>query len=238
MKFSLTGILHWTFGLRYFHPDGLLDGVTAIPFVWDKGSPRSRLALIQGENAGGKSLFRRFIQVFCSKGEKYPVQEVIHLSMESRCGGIGGSAIARGFIYGDESWRATSSNTANTIEGSINTATGRDHPVVVYWDEPDIGMSARSAAGAGVRIAQWVDNLPEHVLAVFVTSHSPHLIHQLLRVKLKPHYICLGSEAAPPTAEAWVQAQMALDVEPILPVTVLETGQLRFKRIQKIQSDK
>ncbi len=169
---DLSKILEFIFELRYFSPDEAIGGQTAIPYVWDKGT--SRLVLVQGENAGGKSFFRRLLRAVTappragrgydappSAGGPFPIPEIIHLSMQGRTdNGVGMMPIARAMVYGDESWHATGVLTASTIEGAIKTATGRDHGVSIYWDEPDIGMSAAAAAGAGVRIREFVDTLP------------------------------------------------------------------------------
>jgi hypothetical protein len=221
--------------LRYFHPDKEIDGQVAIPYLWDKGD--IPLVLVLGENAGGKSFFRRLVQAVRQTDYEDSIKECIHLSMENRAGGsMTASPIVRSLIYGDEQYHATGDLTANTVTTGIKTARGRDHDLLMYWDEPDIGMSAASAAGAGVAIRKFVDTLPAHVKGVFVTSHSPALIHQLLQVKGKPHYIHLGVAAdAPPTAESWVKHHAdPFKVVPRLPEVISKEGHRRFKLIQAL----
>ena len=241
MPFSLTKMLARVFDTRYFEPDKAIDGQTAIPYVWVKG--KSKLILVLGENAGGKSFFRRMVQCVVSKNhgptDGQPVDECIHLSMQARTDtGLDMMPIARAMVYGDENYNATGVLTAHTIEGAISTATKRDHSVVIYWDEPDIGMAARSAAGAGVRIREFVDNLPAHIKAVVVTSHSPHLVAQLLKAKQAPHYIYLGDAQGPSTAQAWVTEQLDPNIVPRTPQQLSEDGHVRFRLIQKILDDK
>lgn len=233
---ELSRALASVFDLRYFGEDPDIDGQVAIPFIWTPGT--SKLVLVLGENSGGKSFFRRLLRLITHKGGNgakpgpHPVDEFIHLSMEARAGDMMYGP-ARAMVYGDESWNSTGSLTASTVSTAISTASGRTHPVLLYWDEPDIGMSARAASGVGVAIREWVETLPEHVEGVFVTTHSAHLVAELLKGSRTPHYIYLGNAEGPKTVEAWV-ADQAGPFEPIRPEQVQEAGRRRFKLIQGI----
>ena len=234
---NITDILDRVFDTNFFSPHPAIEGKTAIPYIWDKGT--SRLVLVQGENAGGKSFFRRIVRVVTHKDvakedEGFPVTETIGLSMEARTGDSGMMSIVRSMVFGDESHCATGTNTAHTVDMAIKTAQERTHSVIVYWDEPDIGMAASSAMGAGIRIREFVDALPDNVEAVFVTSHSPHLVAQLLKAQEKPHYVFLGSEDGPKTAQEWVAGQLSLDLVPKSPTEIKEIGHARRKMIQAI----
>jgi len=220
--------------LSYFHPADVLGGETAIPAIYVPGT--SRLALILGENAGGKSFIRRIIRLMTHPGQKgdmgrlkvkkgpFPVRETIHLSMEARTHG----GITRSFIYGCEDWRSTGENSASTVVTGIRTILKRTHPAIIYWDEPDIGMSAGCAAGAGLTIRQLVEGQAPLVQAVFVTSHSPALIQPLQG--LNPHY--LGDADGPPDLGAWFEAQK--DPTPVMPEELQATSHKRFKMIQAL----
>lgn len=239
MEFDLTKALGHTFDCRYFGPDEAIQGQTAIPYVWVPGSKDSRMALVLGDNAGGKSFFRRLFQSVTYGGHNrkpgpYPVREMIHLSMEARAGHMM-YGMARAVVYGDEERDATGQLTASTIEGAIQTSTGRDHDVIVYWDEPDIGMSARSAAGAGIRIRDFTDTMPNHIKAVMVTSHSPELVERLAQAKETPHYLFLGDAQGPATVTDWIKAQR--DPVPVTPDELAQAGRARFKLIQGVIND-
>jgi hypothetical protein len=234
----LTGI----FDLRYFNPDETLEGKTAIPYVWDRGA--SHLVLVQGENAGGKSFFRRVLRSMTApargdrEGGPFPVKEMIHLSMEGRTDtGLHMDPVVRAIVYGDEDHFATGVLTAGTVRTAITAAAGRTHSTIVYWDEPDIGLSASAAAAVGILIRDFVDSLPAHIKAVVVTSHSTSLVAQLLKGKDKPHYVHLGIENAPPTAAAWVTKQSDPNIEPRDLDELRDTGITRFRMIQKILDD-
>lgn len=147
--------------------------------------------VILGENATGKSLFRRLVASLCHYS-CVPKVECIHVSMEGRAGPDATGGI-RSFIYGSEQWNATGVNTARLVTTGISTSLGRTEPHVLFWDEPDTGLSDDYAADAGRRIANHAVNAPvEYLKAAFVVTHRRSLVEALLPVK--PHALFLGEE--------------------------------------------
>ena len=243
MPLDISAALTSTFDFRYFHPDHAINGQIAIPHIWVPGT--SKIVLVLGDNAGGKSFFRRLVRLVTHAGGQakvgpHPVEEFIHLSMESRTStGMGMDRISRVLVYGDESEDSTGQLTATIVEGGIKTAEKRDNSIILYWDEPDIGMAAAAQAGVGVRIREFASNLPEHVEAVFITTHSPILVAQLLKAEESPHYIFLGGDGNPPqTVQEWVKEQFNPDIEPRMPNQVVAAGKARYHLIQGILDDK
>lgn len=226
--------------LAYFHPVAELDGKVPIPAIYVPG--RSRLVLVLGDNAGGKSFFRRLVNLVTHRGRKagvyeraipagpFPVHEFIHLSMQGRTA----SDFSSTMIYGDESWRSTGENSAHTVTMGVKTGLDRMHTSIVYWDEPDIGMSAACAAGVGRHIRVFVENDAPLIQAVFVTSHSPALVRML--ESIRPHYLYLGDADGPPTLEAWFEAQA--HPTPISPDDLQKRSHERFQMIQAILNRK
>ncbi len=163
--------------------------VTGLHVRWV--ASKSPLAVIVGENATGKSLFRRAVGAYCrNKADKRDI-ELIGLSMEGRAGGFMGAM--RGFVYGDEHTSSTGANSAMTVSTAIRTAQGRETPHMVFWDEPDTGLSDRYAAGVGKAIADFVSALPTKTEAVFVVTHRKVLLQQL--VEVDPHVLLFGKNA-------------------------------------------
>jgi hypothetical protein len=248
---DLKSLFKFVFALPYFLPDN--EGEAAIPYVYHEGGSKSKLVLVLGENAGGKSFFRRLIQAATDKGHKnlsghysgrerkpgpFPVSEMIHISMQGRTQG----GVVSAFVYGSEDWQSTGQNSAYTVAQGIKTVNERSHRVIVYWDEPDIGMSAGSAAGAGATLQTFVQSPSPFVQGVFVTSHSPALIKALtrdLKGESRPHYVYLGSNVAmgaPATLAAWFKYQV--NPHPVTPEALQEEAHKRFKKIQKILNRK
>jgi energy-coupling factor transporter ATP-binding protein EcfA2 len=186
-------------------------------------SPGANLVLLIGDNANGKSLFRRMVSSWCQQQEKKV--ECIGLSMEARTGGsfLG---VVRGLIYGDEHTAATGANTGRTVTTAIRTAEGRDEPNVVFWDEPDTGLSDAYAADVGRRIADFALVPPKHTYASFVVTHRKALVEQLLRAK--PHVLFFGQN--PPTTVAdW----LTRPVEPANLDELYERSHQLFLKVSK-----
>jgi hypothetical protein len=195
----------------------------AIPFHWviSKG----KLVVLVGENAAGKSFVRRLVSAMCRDVKI----EAIPISMEARSGGSMMYGPARAMVYGDEGHFATGVNTSNLVQTGIRTCNGRTESHVIFWDEPDLGLSDNAAAGAGAAIREFASNASQHTRAIFVATHSRYLVRELLPIK--PHYLHLGlGDSAPATLEEWTE-------RPVTPVDLEElqkAGHARFKAIQKI----
>ena len=189
-----------------------------------QSSKDAHLCLLLGDNATGKSLFRRIVGGWCGPREKRRA-ELIGLSMQDRAGGnmLG---IAHVFIYGDEHTNATGVNTGHTVTTAITTAEKRDSANVVFRDEPDTGLSDGYAADIGRRIADFALSPPKHTVASFVITHRKALITQVLRAK--PHVLFFG-ENAPKTVEEY----LTRPVEPTDIDQLYERGHKLFLKVSK-----
>lgn len=215
---TASQLLDQCLSLRYFGPDTDGDGTTAI--LSHRVLGKGKLVVLVGENASGKSFMRRVVKGTCSKAEI----ECIHLSMEGRSDSFGG---VRGFVYGDESYEATSVNSARTVTIGIRTCRDRTTPHVIMWDEPDLGLSENAAAGVGQLIREFTKTPPEHTLAAIVVTHSKALVSQL--VDLEPHYLCFGRDPAP-TLQDWINTP----VKPRSIDELFETSRETHRRIAAI----
>lgn len=144
----------------------------------------SKLVLVTGENATGKSFLRRVIAVALREHEI----ESIALSMQFRTAG----GIERCFVYGDENNSATGSLSANSVVGAITTSRGRDTKHAIVWDEPDVGLSDNYAAGAAEEILEFANDPPKNLLFAMVTTHRRAMLERL--AVGKPHHLRLGDE--------------------------------------------
>lgn len=208
--------------LLYFEGD-----TPAIPYHFVETA--GKLAVIVGENAAGKSFVRRLVSEMCRSIHV----EAIPLSMEHRAGGSFMYGPARALVYGDEHTFATGANSASLVKTGITTCLGRDSSHVIFWDEPDIGLSDNAAAGAGAAIREFVPEATSHTRAIFVATHSRYLVRELL--PLNPHYLHLGlGDKAPPTLQDWVD-------RPVVPMDLdrlQKEGHARFKAILAILEDR
>ena len=215
---TLEGILDYALNTRYFHPED--GGPAAIPLHYVAG--KVPLVAVVGPNAGGKSFLRRIVGGVCRMTN--PRVEFMGISMAFRTGG----GAMRSIVLGSEEWEATGQISARTVTTGIKTCRSRDNPHVVFWDEPDIGLSEGYSRGVGQSIARFASDLPTNTVAAFVVSHSKPLVREF--ADLEPHYLHVGSDEAPLTRQAW------LDTVPTpLDIDELATrSYARFKLIQKI----
>jgi len=205
-------------GLEYFHPNK--EGKTPIPAFFQPGE--GKLLVVLGENASGKSFFRRITQSLCQKAEV----ECMGLSMEGR------RSIAHkpwlAMVYGDEMHDSTGYNSASVVTTGIRTCRSRTTAHVIFWDEPDLGLSDNGAAGVGVALQEFLQDPPTSTLAAIVVTHSKSLVQPL--VTLKPHYLYLGEGDIPLTVEDWLKSPTA----PRHPDEILKKGRERYRLIEGV----
>jgi hypothetical protein len=174
-----------------------------------------------GGNASGKSFFRKIIQCVCQEAEV----EVISISMQRRINHDGNPGLA--FVYGDEEWCSTGENSAKTVLGAIRTSQVRTNRHVIFWDEPDIGLSDEWSASVGLTIREFIENATDSLVTAIVVTHNKSLLRPLRKVK--PHFMCFGDNPSANLKE-WL-------IRPLIvrPLSELKDESVRrFKLIQKI----
>lgn len=206
----------------FFTPND--KGVAPIPFHRVDGE--TPLVLVLGDNAAGKSFFRRVVQAVSSKNKV----ECIHLSMEARRTISYNPWLA--MVYGDEEHESTGVNSASMVKSGVSTCRSRTTSHVIFWDEPDIGLSDCYAAGVGVALREFAQTVANHTKAAFVVTHSKPLVEQVLSIN--PTYIHLGTEDAPRTLQDWLKKP----VQPRPIEELLEATRVRFKLIQEVLKDR
>jgi hypothetical protein len=140
------------------------------------------MLVVTGENASGKSIFRRALTQHAQSQGIF----VMHLSPEGKArGGIVGAV-----IYGTEEYQSTGVNSSATILKALATAKGEEREHIIIFDEPDTGLSDDYAAGAGLAIREFCENSTDHTLLVVVISHRRSLVREL--EKAQPHHLSFG----------------------------------------------
>lgn len=142
----------------------------AIEAELDKGS--GKLVLVTGDNASGKSFIRRYI---CYLAHERKI-EAIHLSQEGRSGGSG---ISRLMIYGTEEDESTGYNSVKTFQKSVKTSANRTASHILFYDEPEIGLSDKYAAALGIELNNFIKESADHLIACFVATHNKALAARL-----------------------------------------------------------
>lgn len=193
-----------------------------IPVTYFPG--HGKLVLVVGENASGKSFFRRVVMGVCQQRKV----ECMHISMQGRRQ----SHIFNSFIYGSEDYDSTGKNSARTVSTGIKTSHDRENSHVLFWDEPDLGMSDTWAASTGEAIANFGAEAPNHLVYAFVVTHNRAMIKQL--VKAKPHVLIFDD------GEVYGSLSSYLDREiTTYPLSELDARcQRRFKLIQAVLNER
>lgn len=198
----------------FFQP--LPSGEIPIPWVWQKG--RDPVVLVLGGNAAGKSFFRRRLAHFMAQQQGHnQIDRFVHLSMGARTGAEGDqSGFERIGTYGSErdqstgtlSMRSLTSQLAEVINKSKKQPLlkWQDMRTVLFWDEPDLGLSKGAALGMGETLRTWITQRPPHVRMVFVATHSPEIVQSLW--PMRPHYLFLGDLQGPADIRAWLASQV------------------------------
>ena len=161
---------------------------------WQKGT--ADFGLVLGQNATGKSLLRRIIGMEARERKL----EFIPLSMEGRTDTMTG--VVRGMVYGNEQHDSTGHCSSRLVLTGIRTAMGRDSGHVLFWDEPDVGLSDEYAMGAAQAIVEFVKGKTAHTKAVFVVTHRRAMVEEF--AKADPHVVLMG-EGGPATLEEWLK---------------------------------
>lgn len=172
--------------LQYVLDNSVLIGSKDKPVRCFYFGGTERLLTVVGDNASGKSVFRRALSKFSRKSGL----EVMHFSPEGRSqGGIAGA-----IIYGTEEDQSTGFNSARTILKALETARNRENDHIIIFDEPDIGLSDEYAAGAGVEIREFCQACPDKTKLIVVISHRRCLMAELQ--KLNPSHLSFGTQAS------------------------------------------
>jgi hypothetical protein len=185
-----------------------------ITCTWRRG--RGNFVLVIGDNASGKSFFRRVATVLSREASVEP----IHLSMEGRATG----GFERAMLYGDEKWQSTGAISAQTMLMGIKTCRAREKPHMIFFDEPDLGLSDPWAAGMGESLRAFAGAMPEFTRAAFVVTHNRALVYQL--VDAEPHVLFFGGRP-PRSLTHWLEG-------PIKPRNIEKLGELSRKRFKAI----
>lgn len=196
------------------------DALPPLVLQWDKSG--SKLVVVCGENASGKSFLRRIVQTICADAKV----ECIALSVEGRRTVSYNPWLA--MVYGDESTHSTGANSGYIVRASIRTSLERTNPHVIFLDEPDLGLSDGWAACAGRTLAEFVRKENPTLQACFVVSHSKALIAELAAVN--PQFVYVGDDRKIESLSAWLEAPTPR-YESLEDLATLGTN--RFRRISR-----
>lgn len=182
------------------------------------GAADSRVVIVAGPNASGKSLLVRLLASWLNDDKVEPIQ----VSMRYRTA----AGMQRVFMYGSDEDQSTGATSLHAVQGALRTSRGRTADHWIMLDEPDVGLSDDYAAAMGAYLAQYGNDLPEKARGFLVVTHSRSLVAGLLGdLDRSPHFIHLG---APQSLEDWLNNPRApRTVEDLLDLERLGTERWR-----------
>lgn len=161
-----------------------------------------KVAVVYGDNASGKSFFfKKLINQLKAPLKPFDIQEILLASMSMRVS----SSEHQMFMYPREKSMSTGANSVGAVKGCFYNAKNRSHPVWLFLDEPDVGLSDRYAQAMGTYLAAELNALPEHIKGVCIVTHSRTLLLALMsELKQDVHQISMG---LPLSLVEFIQAQ-------------------------------
>lgn len=197
---------------------------------FEEGDPESRVLLIAGDNASGKSFLVRVLAAKLNDQKVEPVQ----VSMRYRTM----SGLHRAFMYGGGDAEDSSGNVSLiALRGALRTVEGRETPSWLMLDEPDTGLAEGYCGALGTYLADFGNRMPVSNCQGFtVVTHSRRLVSSMLfSLQKKPHFLCFSDYAANDLMEAWLEDARDRTVEELLGLG--ETSINRFRQINRLQQD-
>lgn len=180
-----------------------------------RAEPTSRVLLIAGANATGKSLlFRHVAAAADEKG-----LSVITISIRERTGSgsFEMAAFRRSMMFGDEHEQSTGATSYRVVKTGFRNIHSRlekedGQPTLLLLDEPEMGLSTGYAAAMGEYLAKEASALPARAPGLVVVTHSRDLVRQMLEhLPARPHFLYTG--LSPLDLDTWISAPEHRTVE-------------------------
>ena len=176
------------------------------------GHPESRVLLMAGENASGKSLMVQVLAAFLGLGKI----EALQVSMRYRTM----PGMHRCFMYsafGDES-NSTGAESLTALEGAMRTAEGRTKPTWLMLDEPDTGLADSYCTPMGQHLAQFGNRMPLNQCQGFVVlTHSRKLVQSMaFHLEKQPHFLCFSDLESDDLMTAWLEDERERSLSDLL----------------------
>lgn len=151
------------------------------PFLYHIFPGATRLAVIVGENASGKSLLFRFAAQIARTDHKLTAF-TISIRERTGAGHQEMSRMMRAFMFGDEQEQSTGATSYNVVKAGFHNA-GRDDlqsaGSLLMLDEPEIGLSDSYTRALGEYIGTSTKELPDTCKGVVLVTHNRELVKGL-----------------------------------------------------------
>lgn len=132
----------------------------------------SRVIILYGENASGKSLLAQLFEIAARKSD---------IACRAACmRNRTSSGIMKAMIFGDESEQSTGATSIDVTRKAIDNTLKEEGLAISILDEPDVGLSDYYAPAMGQYIAERFSKADDNKGLILV-SHSKRLITKFLK---------------------------------------------------------
>lgn len=186
-----------------------------------------RLLLVLGDNASGKSLMFRLI---AGEAQREGVH-AITLSIRERSGaGVAEMAhMRKAMIFGDEQTSSTGAISARVVETAFRQV--RENPVLLGFDEPELGLSEGYAHALGALIAAEAGAAAAQLRGVVVVTHSRAVVSGLLSgTSASPSVLFAGSDIS--NLEQWLGHREVRSIDELRALPGI--AQERFRAVREM----
>lgn len=202
------------------------------PFAatFEPGDPESRVILIAGDNASGKSFMTKILASFLNEDKIEPLQ----VSMRYRTM----AGMHRIFMFGKGDEEDSTGNVSLTaIKGALYNAEERKNPCWVILDEPDTGLSEGYCGAMGTYLANFGNRVPlNNCEGMAIVTHSRRLASSLLfTLEKKPHFLCLSQYDADDHLTAWLEDERDHSVEELLALS--DSAHETYRKINQVLAE-
>ena len=217
---SVYGIINFILQQDYFNKDSRRN---LIRCNYEPNEIKySRLLIITGDNAEGKSFFVKLFDEYCNEKIK---NECLRLGMSLRTE----KHWARSCVYKDEGAFSTGDCSISSVIKGLETCQKRGQEHYVIFDEPNLGLAESYHYALGEYFARFVTNMPPLTKGMVIVTHSRELIRPLL--EHHPHHLRFGDNQ---NLANWIDRdQKQRTIEELLRLP--EKGRRKFQKIKEIQ---
>lgn len=211
---------------RWVCDDALLFRDEESPFRAAMSQKATKLVVVTGENASGKSLFVRIVSVVLNQEGIVPVSA----SIRERTGG----GMRQAMMFGEEQSQSTGATSVGVIQTAFKNL---DRPSALIIDEPELGLSDAYARALGEYVGSAAKSVPTKCRGVVVVTHSRSLVQGLIDGYGKtPTHVSVAAERKPKTSLLkWMAEPEEHSVEELL--ALRQVGHERWLRVNKLIKD-
>lgn len=202
------------------------------------GDSTSRMLVVAGENAEGKSMLVRYLAAWAKKDED---MSPLTISIRERTGsGLHEMAsFRRAMMFGEEHQQSTGETSFSTTRNAFSNVAARAKdgkaPLLIL-DEPDMGLSEGYAHAFGTWLARQAQAMPAEA-ALILVSHSRALVRAFRDESIAisheiPHFAYMGAQAM--SFNDWLDKPVHHSVEDLMGLRDLAME--RFRTAERLMN--